>query len=119
MQKTHSDRENKAAQAGKEIEVVQMECADEKGRAVQAGEEMKVVQTERAGEKGETVQTERAGERSEAVQGAHGGRKRETVQIEQKNQGAQAEHNISATWAEEAIMDLDDFIESQGVYIRQ
>lgn len=108
-----------------------MECADEKGRAVQAGEEMKVVQTERAGEKGETVHTERAGEkgeavhterageRSEAVQGAHGGMKRETVQIEQKNQGAQAEHNISATWAEEVIMDLDDFIESQGVYIRQ
>ena len=27
--------------------------------------------------------------------------------------------DISATWAEETIADLDDFIESQGIYIRQ
>ena len=26
---------------------------------------------------------------------------------------------ISETWAEETIADLDDFIESQGIYIRQ
>lgn len=26
---------------------------------------------------------------------------------------------ISETWAQETIEDLDDFIESQGVYIRQ
>lgn len=28
-------------------------------------------------------------------------------------------HEISETWAEETISDLDDFIESQGIYIRQ
>lgn len=27
--------------------------------------------------------------------------------------------DISETWAEETIADLDDFIESQGIYIRQ
>lgn len=26
---------------------------------------------------------------------------------------------VSATWAEETIADLDEFIESQGIYIRQ
>lgn len=29
------------------------------------------------------------------------------------------EYEVSATWAEETISDLDDFIESQGIYIRQ
>ncbi len=28
-------------------------------------------------------------------------------------------HAVSETWAEETIADLDDFIESQGIYIRQ
>ncbi len=27
--------------------------------------------------------------------------------------------SVSETWAEETIADLDDFIESQGIYIRQ
>ncbi|MDD6615108.1 MAG: hypothetical protein PUF13_03240 [Lachnospiraceae bacterium] len=27
--------------------------------------------------------------------------------------------DISETWAQETIADLDDFIESQGIYIRQ
>lgn len=26
---------------------------------------------------------------------------------------------ISETWAEETIVDLDDYIESQGIYLRQ
>lgn len=30
-----------------------------------------------------------------------------------------AEPCVSETWAEETIADLDDFIESQGIYIRQ
>lgn len=30
-----------------------------------------------------------------------------------------AEAKISENWAEETIADLDDFIESQGIYIRQ
>lgn len=29
------------------------------------------------------------------------------------------ETQISESWAEETIADLDDFIESQGIYIRQ
>ncbi|MCD7957487.1 MAG: hypothetical protein LUG93_17430 [Lachnospiraceae bacterium] len=28
-------------------------------------------------------------------------------------------HTISETWAEDTIADLDEFIESQGIYIRQ
>lgn len=27
--------------------------------------------------------------------------------------------SVSETWAQETIADLDDFIESQGIYIRQ
>ena len=27
--------------------------------------------------------------------------------------------SVSETWAQETIEDLDDFIESQGIYIRQ
>ncbi len=38
---------------------------------------------------------------------------------EQKTKKEQEKQKISPTWAEETIMDLDDFIESQGVYIRQ
>ena len=29
------------------------------------------------------------------------------------------EHVLSKTWAQDALQDLDDFIESQGIYIRQ
>ena len=28
-------------------------------------------------------------------------------------------HVLSETWAQDALQDLDDFIESQGIYIRQ
>ena len=28
-------------------------------------------------------------------------------------------HPLSETWAQDALQDLDDFIESQGIYIRQ
>ena len=38
-------------------------------------------------------------------------------EIEVKQDGQQGE--VSETWAEETIADLDDFIESQGIYIRQ
>ena len=31
----------------------------------------------------------------------------------------QAKPTVSETWAEETIADLDEFIESQGIYIRQ
>lgn len=36
-----------------------------------------------------------------------------------KMQTAADQKNVSETWAEETIADLDDFIESQGIYIRQ
>lgn len=43
------------------------------------------------------------------------------VSEEQKNPEAKAagEHVLSETWAQDALQDLDDFIESQGIYIRQ
>lgn len=34
-------------------------------------------------------------------------------------QPAKGQEKVSETWAEETIADLDDFIESQGIYIRQ
>lgn len=45
------------------------------------------------------------------------------VTEEQKNQDSEAaaaeKHVLSETWAQDALQDLDDFIESQGIYIRQ
>ena len=39
---------------------------------------------------------------------------------EQHEQPSVQKHSaISETWAQETIEDLDDFIESQGIYIRQ
>ena len=38
-------------------------------------------------------------------------------EVEIKPDGQQGK--VSETWAEETIADLDDFIESQGIYIRQ
>lgn len=29
------------------------------------------------------------------------------------------EHKLSPTWAQECIQDIDDWIESQGIYLRQ
>lgn len=37
---------------------------------------------------------------------------------EKENQQA-SQAGVSETWAQETIEDLDDFIESQGIYIRQ
>lgn len=40
--------------------------------------------------------------------------------VGQDNTGAvEKPESVSETWAEETIADLDDFIESQGIYIRQ
>ncbi len=42
---------------------------------------------------------------------------------EEKKTAVKAEQNpkgpVSETWAEETIADLDDYIESQGIYLRQ
>ena len=40
--------------------------------------------------------------------------------MEQTEHGSVQKHSaISENWAQETIEDLDDFIESQGIYIRQ
>jgi hypothetical protein len=47
---------------------------------------------------------------------------REQNQKQNQNQKAQVSERdqaISENWAEETIADLDEFIESQGIYIRQ
>ena len=47
------------------------------------------------------------------------------VEKEKQEQGRTDEQEntkyepVSETWAQETIEDLDDFIESQGIYIRQ
>lgn len=51
-------------------------------------------------------------------------KKKTPVTDEQKTQAPEAadsaeEHVLSETWAQDALQDLDDFIESQGIYIRQ
>ncbi len=38
---------------------------------------------------------------------------------EEKNTAEEKTPELSPTWAEENIQDLDDFIESQGIHIRQ
>lgn len=40
-------------------------------------------------------------------------------QEEQKNQEVQQETKLSETWAQDALGDLEDWIEEQGIYIRQ
>lgn len=44
--------------------------------------------------------------------------KRQKLQEEQKAE-AQKPKELSPTWAQECIEDIDDFIESQGIYLRQ
>jgi hypothetical protein len=44
---------------------------------------------------------------------------RQTKQGGVEEAAQNAETKISENWAEETIADLDDFIESQGIYIRQ
>lgn len=36
-----------------------------------------------------------------------------------KEEAASKAEEVSPTWAEECIEDLDDWIESQGIYLRQ
>ena len=40
-------------------------------------------------------------------------------QEEQKNQETQQGTKLSETWAQDALGDLEDWIEEQGIYIRQ
>ena len=37
----------------------------------------------------------------------------------QKSQEARQEKKLSETWAQDALGDLEDWIEEQGIYIRQ
>ncbi|MDO5337182.1 MAG: hypothetical protein Q4E89_06940 [Eubacteriales bacterium] len=41
-----------------------------------------------------------------------------SFQTEKQNQEQEPE-SLSETWAQDALAELDDFIESQGIYIRQ
>ncbi|MDY3918503.1 MAG: hypothetical protein SOZ59_05795 [Candidatus Limivivens sp.] len=36
-----------------------------------------------------------------------------------RNEEEKKENTLSETWAQDALEDLEDFIESQGIYIRQ
>lgn len=38
--------------------------------------------------------------------------------VEEKTR-IQKQKNLSETWAQDALQDLEDFIEEQGIYIRQ
>ncbi len=57
------------------------------------------------------VLKENAAEKKKAVPGS--GQEQAGLEPERKKS------DVSETWAEETIADLDDFIESQGIYIRQ
>lgn len=47
-------------------------------------------------------------------------KKKAEQEAEQKKTEQEArQDSVSKTWAQETIADLDDFIESQGIYIRQ
>ena len=41
------------------------------------------------------------------------------AETEKEGAPGAAPSGVSETWAEETIADLDEFIESQGIYIRQ
>lgn len=45
--------------------------------------------------------------------------KKETRQEPETEASEGQQSDVSENWAEETIADLDDFIESQGIYIRQ
>lgn len=40
-------------------------------------------------------------------------------QEEVKKDAAEKEQELSPTWAQDALADLDDWIEEQGIYLRQ
>ena len=45
--------------------------------------------------------------------------KKEIQKPEEKKADQKEEFQVSETWAQEIIEDMDDFIESQGIYLRQ
>lgn len=79
-----------------------------------------VAEMKTAGAQAAAVREQDAGARAVGVQGQDA----KTVEAQGQDAGAarDAENSrqaVSETWAEETIADLDDFIESQGIYIRQ
>ena len=46
-------------------------------------------------------------------------KKKEIQKPEEKKDGQKEKFQVSETWAQEIIEDMDDFIESQGIYLRQ
>lgn len=46
--------------------------------------------------------------------------KKQTLnQEDMREDAAKKEQEISPTWAQDALADLDDWIEEQGIYLRQ
>ena len=45
--------------------------------------------------------------------------KKEIQKPEEKKDDQKEKFQVSETWAQEIIEDMDDFIESQGIYLRQ
>lgn len=46
-------------------------------------------------------------------------KEKRTPQTAEKDTQDTAREGLSETWAEDALAELEDFIESQGIYIRQ
>ncbi|MCD8196932.1 MAG: hypothetical protein LUE24_07195 [Lachnospiraceae bacterium] len=46
-------------------------------------------------------------------------KKREQEAVCEEKSGAQKQKELSPTWNEDCLTELDDWIESQGVYLRQ
>ncbi|MCC8139782.1 MAG: hypothetical protein LIO67_05715 [Lachnospiraceae bacterium] len=46
-------------------------------------------------------------------------KKRESEAAGQEESGVRKEKELSPTWNEDCLTELDDWIESQGVYLRQ
>ncbi len=61
----------------------------------------------------------RQGEKTEAAEEREAGQLRPQAPAEDRDGGRSDKPVVSETWAEETIADLDEFIESQGIYIRQ
>ena len=85
------------------------------------GAQGQVAEMKTAGAQAAAVREQDAGVRAARAQGQDSGAR--AVGAQQDAGAARDAENsrqvVSETWAEETIADLDDFIESQGIYIRQ
>ncbi len=70
---------------------------------------------------GKMIAEERGGSEKTAPEAVYGqaGMIQDKVSASHGPEQEPGSRGVSETWAEETIADLDDFIESQGIYIRQ